>query len=230
MCHSAFTTGAKVRWATIASTASSICIPSAGQWRHSFNSRDSSTAASPSSFQSYASPFSSVAWAGCPIGWSAWTKNGKNAAKSKRRCAGKSPANRLEERRVGKEGIYQCDWSSDVCSSDLECGVGWVPYWMERMDEEWEKRGKVEAPLCRKKPSEYVKYGNPFFALEPGEETGPYVIERIGADKILFASDYPHWDGIFPHVVSTIRGRKDISDEAKAQILGQNAKRFYGWH
>jgi predicted TIM-barrel fold metal-dependent hydrolase len=23
----------------------------------------------------------------------------------------------------------------------LECGVGWVPYWMERMDEEWEKRG-----------------------------------------------------------------------------------------
>src|SRR5579871_2745724 len=25
----------------------------------------------------------------------------------------------------------------------LECGVGWVPYWMERMDEEWEKRGSV---------------------------------------------------------------------------------------
>jgi predicted TIM-barrel fold metal-dependent hydrolase len=111
----------------------------------------------------------------------------------------------------------------------LECGVGWVPYWMERMDEEWEKRGKVEAPLCKKKPSEYVKSRNLFFALEPEEETVPYVIERIGADKILFASDYPHWDGIFPHVVSTIRGRKDISDDAKAQILGQNAKRFYGW-
>ncbi|HEY1235807.1 MAG TPA: amidohydrolase family protein [Candidatus Binatia bacterium] len=111
----------------------------------------------------------------------------------------------------------------------LECGVGWVPYWMERMDEEWEKRGKVEAPLCKKKPSEYVKSGNLFFALEPEEETVPYVIERIGADKILFASDYPHWDGMFPHVVSTIRGRKDISDDAKAQILGQNAKRFYGW-
>src|SRR5690349_9438918 len=111
----------------------------------------------------------------------------------------------------------------------LECGVGWVPYWMERMDEEWEKRGKIEAPRCKKKPSDYVKSGNLFFALEPEEETVPYVIERIGADKILFASDYPHWDGIFPHVVSTIRGRKDISDDAKTQILGQNAKRFYGW-
>jgi predicted TIM-barrel fold metal-dependent hydrolase len=111
----------------------------------------------------------------------------------------------------------------------LECGVGWVPYWMERMDEEWEKRGKVEAPACKQKPSEYVKQGNLFFATEPEEETLPYVLERIGDDKILFASDYPHWDGIFPYVVSTIRGRKDISDQAKNKILGENAERFYGW-
>lgn len=111
----------------------------------------------------------------------------------------------------------------------LECGVGWVPYWMERMDEEWEKRGKVEAPLCKQKPSEYVKHGNWYFAMEPEEETVPYVIERIGDDKILFASDYPHWDGMFPRVTATIRGRKDISEEAKAKILGANAKRFYGW-
>jgi predicted TIM-barrel fold metal-dependent hydrolase len=111
----------------------------------------------------------------------------------------------------------------------LECGAGWVPYWMERMDEEWEKRGKVEAPLCKQKPSEYVKHGNWFFAMEPEEETVPYVIERIGDDKILFASDYPHWDGMFPYVTATIRGRKDISAQAKTKILGENAKRFYGW-
>jgi hypothetical protein len=111
----------------------------------------------------------------------------------------------------------------------LECGVGWVPYWMERMDEEWEKRGKVEAPLCKHEPSEYIKQGNLFFAMEPEEETLPYVIERIGDDKILFASDYPHWDGMFPYVTKTIRGRKDISDRAKDRILGENAKRFYGW-
>ena len=57
----------------------------------------------------------------------------------------------------------------------------------------------------------------------------PYVIERIGDDKILFASDYPHWDGMFPRVVSTIRERKDISDGAKQKILGENAMKFYGW-
>ena len=111
----------------------------------------------------------------------------------------------------------------------IECGVGWVPYWIERMDEEWEKRGKVEAPHCKHKPSEYISQGNWFFAMEPEEATLPYVIERIGDDKIVFASDYPHWDGMFPYVTSTIRGRKDISEQAKNRVLGDNAKRFYGW-
>jgi len=111
----------------------------------------------------------------------------------------------------------------------LECGVGWVPYWMERMDEEWEKRGEIEAPLCKRKPSEYVANGNWFFAMEPEEGMLPYVADRIGAEKILFASDYPHWDGIFPGVVSTILDRDDIDDGLKRKVLGENAKRFYGW-
>jgi predicted TIM-barrel fold metal-dependent hydrolase len=54
-------------------------------------------------------------------------------------------------------------------------------------------------------------------------------MERIGDDKIIFASDYPHWDGMFPYVVSTIRERKDISQESKQKFLGENARRLYGW-
>ena len=110
----------------------------------------------------------------------------------------------------------------------LECGCGWVPYWMDRMDEEWEKR-QCEAPVLKAKPSEYIRNGNWFFAAEPEESTLAYVMERIGEDKLIFASDYPHWDGMFPYVVSTIRQRTDISAEAKQQFLGGNAKRLYGW-
>jgi predicted TIM-barrel fold metal-dependent hydrolase len=112
----------------------------------------------------------------------------------------------------------------------LEVGCGWLPYWAERMDEEWEKRGDVEAPLCKQKPSEYITHGNWFFATEPEEGMLPYVIERIGEDRIVFASDYPHWDAMFPHVVSTIRGRKDLSESAKEKILGKNANALYGWN
>lgn len=114
--------------------------------------------------------------------------------------------------------------------SFLECGVGWAPYWIERMDEEWEKRGKIESPLCKLKPSEYIAQGNWFFAFEPEEKTLPFAIEHIGDDKIIFASDYPHWDGMFPYVTKTIRERKDISEQAKKRILGENAKRLYGWN
>ena len=67
----------------------------------------------------------------------------------------------------------------------LECGRGWVPYWMDRMDEEWEKR-KAEAPLLKKKPSEYITAGNWFFAAEPEESTVPFCLEKIGEDVILF--------------------------------------------
>ncbi|MFQ5539683.1 MAG: amidohydrolase family protein [Candidatus Binatia bacterium] len=110
----------------------------------------------------------------------------------------------------------------------LECGIGWVPYWMDRMDEEYEKRAS-EAPLLKAKPSDYMANGNWFYSTEPEEASLPYAMGRVGEDNVLFASDYPHWDGMFPHVVSTLRGRKDISDGIKGKILGENAKRLYGW-
>jgi hypothetical protein len=38
----------------------------------------------------------------------------------------------------------------------MEGDCSWVPFWTDRMDEEWEKRGRVEAPRCPKKPSDYM--------------------------------------------------------------------------
>jgi predicted TIM-barrel fold metal-dependent hydrolase len=116
----------------------------------------------------------------------------------------------------------------DLRIAFLECGCGWVPYWMDRMDEEWEKR-RSEAPLLKAKPSEYMTRGNWFYAAEPEESTLPYVAERIGEDVILFASDYPHWDGGFPYMVSTVKDRQDLSEQLKQKLLGENAKRLYAW-
>jgi predicted TIM-barrel fold metal-dependent hydrolase len=54
-------------------------------------------------------------------------------------------------------------------------------------------------------------------------------MEKVGEDMILFASDYPHWDGGFPYMVSTVRGRTDISDRQKEKITRANAMKLYGW-
>jgi len=55
----------------------------------------------------------------------------------------------------------------------------------------------------------------------------PGVIDVLGDDFIMFASDYPHWDGEWPHSTEHLRNRPDIGDESRAKIGGLNAQRFY---
>ncbi|ARR78140.1 BarH [Mycobacterium intracellulare subsp. yongonense] len=53
------------------------------------------------------------------------------------------------------------------------------------------------------------------------------MIDVLGADFIMFASDYPHWDGEWPESTKHLRTRADISEEAREKIGGRNAQRFY---
>ncbi len=115
----------------------------------------------------------------------------------------------------------------DLRVAFLEAGIGWVPFWMEHMDEEYEFR-RFDAPLLKAKPSEYMACGRVFVSCEPEEKTLRYVPDFFPADNILFASDYPHWDGEFPYAVAHLADRTDISDELKRKIFADNPRRFYG--
>jgi predicted TIM-barrel fold metal-dependent hydrolase len=77
-------------------------------------------------------------------------------------------------------------------------------------------------------PSEYIKKGNWFYTTTGAESTLPFVLDWIGDDVVIFGSAYPDADSPFPHAVSGIRERKDISEQAKKKILGDNAKRLFG--
>jgi len=109
----------------------------------------------------------------------------------------------------------------------LESGIGWVPYMMDRLDEEVEKRGEDEAPYLTKLPSEYVIGGRVFFGVECGEKTIPDAV-RWGLDHtLLYSSDYPHWDGDWPHTVKVVRDRSDLADTTKKKMLHDNVAKFY---
>ena len=110
----------------------------------------------------------------------------------------------------------------------LESGIGWVPYLMDRLDEEVEKRGADEAPYLTKLPSEYVTSGRIFFGVECGEKTIPDGVRWGLEDTLLFATDYPHWDGDWPHTVSSVRKREDLSEGVKRKMLHDNVVSFYG--
>ena len=93
---------------------------------------------------------------------------------------------------------------------------------------------KLEAtiPNIADKPSRlfrrYAAEGRIGFTAESDETYLPFVIDAIGDDFIMYASDYPHWDGLFPESVSAITHREDLSEESKRKILGANALRLLG--
>lgn len=109
----------------------------------------------------------------------------------------------------------------------LESGIGWVPYFLDRMDEHYEKRGRL-VPGVKRRPSEYVERGQVYASCEPGECALPLAIARVGAGHIMYASDYPHWDGDFPESTRPLRERTDIGEQAREQILEGSARAFYG--
>jgi predicted TIM-barrel fold metal-dependent hydrolase len=76
-------------------------------------------------------------------------------------------------------------------------------------------------------PQEYLAAGNIWTTCEPEEPILPGVIDVLGDDFIMFASDYPHWDGEWPESTKHLRTRPDISEESRAKIGGENAKKFY---
>jgi predicted TIM-barrel fold metal-dependent hydrolase len=110
----------------------------------------------------------------------------------------------------------------------LESGIGWVPYMMDRMNEEYEKRGTEDAPLLSRPPSEDITGGRVFFGVECEEKTIPDAMRWGLEDTILYSSDYPHWDTDWPHTTSAVQGRTDLSDSVKRKFLCENALRFYG--
>jgi len=108
----------------------------------------------------------------------------------------------------------------------MEAGCGWVPYWMERLDEHFEFL-QPTVPWLTKPPSEYMKSGQMFYAFEMEEKMLPYVAEFVGAERLVFATDYNHSDSKFPHTVEEVMERKDLSEALKAKLMGENAAKLY---
>ncbi|MCS0494627.1 amidohydrolase [Ancylobacter sp. MQZ15Z-1] len=109
----------------------------------------------------------------------------------------------------------------------IEAGCAWLPAFTWRLDKHWE-RLRSEVPHVKRPPSEYIRQ-QVWITTQPIEEPEPRshlvdVIDWIGWDRLLFASDYPHWDFDDPAVAFPI----DIPLDLRQQFLLTNAKALYG--
>jgi predicted TIM-barrel fold metal-dependent hydrolase len=108
----------------------------------------------------------------------------------------------------------------------LESSGGWAPFWLERLDEQAESFGGF-CPDLTLKPSEYFAR-QCAISFEVDEHTLPALVPFIGAERIVWGSDYPHHDATFPGAVDAIRATVAPCPPAvQAQVLGLNARRLY---
>ena len=107
----------------------------------------------------------------------------------------------------------------------LESGATWISAWLDRLDHKYEVMSTVTPTEL--KPSEYF-YRQCLVSADPDETVIAPIVEAVGADYFVWASDYPHIDASFG-VVGEIRDRiKTLPEADQAKVLGLNAQRFYG--
>ncbi|MGH9025517.1 MAG: amidohydrolase family protein [Acidimicrobiia bacterium] len=107
----------------------------------------------------------------------------------------------------------------------LESGGGWVPTLLERMDEQV-KAFPLEQRWLSLLPSEYFRR-QCWVSFEPEEWNLAPCADRLGADRILWASDYPHPE-FHPDVVKELRANlAPLPAADQRRILGDNAVDVY---
>ncbi len=124
------------------------------------------------------------------------------------------------------EGVF--DRFPNLKVAFMEGGCGWLPFWMERLDEHQEKL-RPQWPDLQRKPSEIIRSDQVSFTCEPEEQTLPYVLDFVGESQVMYASDYAHWDCEFPESVNTIARTLTGDGTRLRKVLGNNAARFFGF-
>ena len=83
-------------------------------------------------------------------------------------------------------------------------GLAWMPFLMQRLDNEWMMRSS-EVPLLKRKPRDYMR--EMYYSTQPMEmvdnrEALELTFKMINAEtQLLYSSDYPHWDMDLPSTI-----------------------------
>jgi predicted TIM-barrel fold metal-dependent hydrolase len=112
----------------------------------------------------------------------------------------------------------------------LECGHGWLPHWLVRLTRQIDYvRGSVSPSLAHT-PIEYARMGRVFCGIDfsEGVELTRGVIDLLGDHVLMFESDYPHPETIFPDHADTVIGwRGALGEDAMRRLMWENASRFF---
>ena len=122
------------------------------------------------------------------------------------------------------EGVFERFPGLRVVSA--ENGFGWVPSLLWRLDHTYASLAS-EVPHLKRPPSEYLRE-HVWYCTQPVEEpetTASFLrlLDQIGDDRLVFASDYAHWDWDAPDAVLPTR----LPEEVRHKLFYENARALY---
>jgi len=110
----------------------------------------------------------------------------------------------------------------------VEADAGWVPHFNFRMDHAWQRhRWHLPAGDLRRLPSEY--FNENIYVTFQDDYSVRHVLGAMNLGRVLWATDFPHSDGTYPHtaeVVETVT--EGMTDAQKRAVLGGNTAALYG--
>ncbi|MFQ5757248.1 MAG: amidohydrolase family protein [Acidiferrobacterales bacterium] len=107
-----------------------------------------------------------------------------------------------------------------------ESGIGWIPYLLDHMDIEWEDQFK-DLTLTMK-PSEY--WYRQCKATYQSDRIGIKLLDDLGAENVMWGSDFPHPDGVWPDSQEFINKELGhLPADVRYKIVCENAAKLYGF-
>jgi uncharacterized protein len=128
-----------------------------------------------------------------------------------------------------------CHRFPDLNFVSVESGIGWIPYALAALDWQWRNCGVAEEhPEYDLLPSEYFRrqiYGCFWFETD----TATFAIEALGADNVLYETDFPHPTSMSPGPASAAQAPNEYIEAALGhlpeatlrKVLHDNAARLY---
>ncbi len=117
-----------------------------------------------------------------------------------------------------------------VKAISAENDVGWVPFFMERMDYVFGKGMASQYPIGSgsEKPSDFFRRN--IYCTFMRDRSGILAREQVGVEHMLWSSDYPHFDSTWPNSQKVIGDIfQGVPEEDKGKIIAGNAAKMYGF-
>ena len=123
-------------------------------------------------------------------------------------------------------GVFDRFPALQLVVAEVDCG--WVPYYKEQIDNNYQRLLATSSFTIKELPSVYVERNVHFTFL-----TDPFGIRSrydIGVDSMLWSSDYPHISADWPYSWRSIQAAMSgVPHEEREKMLAGNAVRLYGF-